>query len=90
MAKELELPKGMRVLVEVDVKYIHGRLDPFQFHFKSKRYGISRILRRQTQKHDGREMKHFRTNIEGQKGTYELIQDVKSALWTLRKIETAR
>jgi len=87
MTTEIELPKGLRVIVEVDLRYWRGRLEPFQFLFKNQRYKISRITRRRKKRIDDRETQHYWIRIENQRGAFELIEDVKSALWTLRRVE---
>ena len=90
MSKPIDIPKGIRVMIEVDLRYWRGRLEPFQFIFKSERYQISRITRRRIKKHNGREMQHYWVKVRGQKGAFEMIQDLKSAIWTIRKVDELR
>ena len=77
-------------MIEVDLRYWRGRLEPFQFILRGERYQISRITRRRSKKHNGRDMQHFWVQIRGQKAVFELIQDIKSAIWTVRIVDSPK
>lgn len=89
MKKPLELPHGEQVPVDVDLRYSRGRLEPFQFQFMSDLYRISRITRRQLRTLDSREFRQYWVRVESLPGTFQLTEDLKTALWRLsRNIKT--
>ncbi|MCG3156234.1 MAG: hypothetical protein DKINENOH_04193 [bacterium] len=87
MPKPLELPKGQSVLVEVDLRYAGrgSRLDPFLIHYKNERYRILRVTRRQKKIIHEREHMVYHIKIERQREAYDLIQDLKTSMWSLRQ-----
>lgn len=90
MPKPLELPKGMSVLVEVDLRYVRSQLTPFLIHFRREQYKITRVIRRHKKTIHEREHMLFRVKIENHRDAYDLIQDRKTSMWSLRKAVTAR
>lgn len=85
MPKPLELPKGMSVLVEVDLRYVRSQLTPFRIHYRREQYKITRVIRRQKKMIHEREHMVYRVKIENYREAYDLIQDMKTTMWSLRK-----
>lgn len=85
MLNQFKLNNGQRVHVDVDLRYWRGRLEPFQFLFMSDLYRISRITRRQVRTVESREFRQYWVRVEKLPGTFQLIEDLKSALWLLSR-----
>ncbi|MDZ7268806.1 MAG: hypothetical protein ONB48_13790 [candidate division KSB1 bacterium] len=85
MKKALELPRGEQVPVDVDLRYWRGRLEPFQFQFMSDLYRISRITRRQVRTMADGEFRQYWVRVESLPGTFQLTEDLKTALWRLSR-----
>lgn len=87
MHKPIDMPRGIRTIVEVDVRYWQGRLEPFQFVLKGEYYRIRRITRRCKRMLNDRALQFYWVRLENHHGAFELMEDLASALWTLRRAD---